>query len=726
MSGHVYKGVNTVNLMAQGQSDPRWMTYKQAQKAGAQVRPGEKGTTVQYWKFEDRQPKLDSNGQPLLDDNGKKVMQTVKLDRPKAFFSTVFNASQIDGLPEREIQEPSWDRHERAETILTNSGASLHHDQANAAFYSPSRDEIHLPGRGQFDTADTYYAIALHELGHWTGHESRLDRDLSGPFGSESYAKEELRAEIASLMLGTELGIGHDPGQHAAYVGHWIKALEDDPREILRASRDAEQIMGYVLALEQEREQEQTLETGPEPAVDASPATAPRQEPPLYTLLNAAHLDTSLDILVTAHAPSAQLAAKAIDMPVVLVHEGADLTQAALAVRGAYPQHQGFILGECGDHDTARDLKQRSDRTGMPVIMPNLYGSEIEAGNRHLSDYGELRGDRALSEARQTIEQGVEIGKEQLAREAERQTLLAHLEPNAKTSDIRILGRLTDDAPTVLIGADEMSAETATRATGLAVVVAPNPETIPGIAKALETAYPEKDRLLVADLIPEHQSAFAQACEQSRCETLYPDFSNAEVAMGYTRFYDYFECRPQDPWEAVRNTLDAGMAEALDRLAQRAMVEPEADIATPEVELALAQELATERVTLHVPYLEKDDAKALGAKWDAVERTWCAPEGTDLKPLAKWREPAEPHQAPKLDPPVEFADKLKDMGLVLDGPPVMDGEMHRVPVEGGSPGSRDGAYVGHLDGRPAGYIQNHKTGVSDVWKAKGYSMNGRG
>jgi putative DNA primase/helicase len=95
VSGHVYKGINVVNLLAQGQDDPRWMTYKQAQQAGAQVRPGETGTTVQYWKFEEQRSKRDEQGQPLVDEQGKKVMETVPLERPKAFYATVFNASQI-------------------------------------------------------------------------------------------------------------------------------------------------------------------------------------------------------------------------------------------------------------------------------------------------------------------------------------------------------------------------------------------------------------------------------------------------------------------------------------------------------------------------------------------------------------------------------------------------------------------------------------------------------
>ncbi|WP_249374029.1 zincin-like metallopeptidase domain-containing protein, partial [Aeromonas salmonicida] len=143
--------------------------------------------------------------------------------------------------------------------ILKASGAIIRHDQADRAFYRMSTDSIHLPQKEAFPAADRYYATALHELGHWTGHTSRLDRDLAHPFGSEGYAKEELRAEIASMIMGDELGIGRDPSQHVAYVKSWIKALQDDPLEIFRAAADAEKIQGYVLGLEQQRTQEQPV-----------------------------------------------------------------------------------------------------------------------------------------------------------------------------------------------------------------------------------------------------------------------------------------------------------------------------------------------------------------------------------------------------------------------------------------------------------------------------------
>lgn len=253
-----YKGINAIHLMAQGRSDGRWMTYKQADAVGAQVRKGEKGTPVQYWKFSEEQDKLDENGRPVLNEKGQPVKETVMLERPRVFFATVFNAEQIDGLPLLQPpKEQAWNAVERAEHILKASGAKITHAPGDRAFYRPSTDSITLPERGQFPSSDRYYATALHELGHWTGHESRLGRDLAHPFGSEGYAKEELRAEIASMIVGDELGIGHDPGQHAAYVGSWIKVLQDEPLEVFRAAADAEKIHDYVMAFEQKQVQEQ-------------------------------------------------------------------------------------------------------------------------------------------------------------------------------------------------------------------------------------------------------------------------------------------------------------------------------------------------------------------------------------------------------------------------------------------------------------------------------------
>jgi antirestriction protein ArdC len=261
-TGNRYKGLNTVSLAMQGYSDPRWMTYKQAVDQEAQVRRGEKGTRIEYYKFEDEKIKKDESGKPVLDSEGNKVKIKIRLEKPKVFTASVFNAEQIDGLPPLEKKEPSWEESKRAEKILQGSPVTINNDQADRAFYRPSTDSIHLPPKNQFDAEGKYYATALHELGHSTGHPSRLDRDLSGGFGSESYAKEELRAEISSLMVGDEIGTGHDPSQHTAYVKSWVKILKEAPKEIFEASKDAEKIKTEVLSYEQQAEKSNTQEPG--------------------------------------------------------------------------------------------------------------------------------------------------------------------------------------------------------------------------------------------------------------------------------------------------------------------------------------------------------------------------------------------------------------------------------------------------------------------------------
>src|SRR5208337_894014 len=225
-TGNRYRGINILALMATEHSDPRWMTYKQAQAQGWQVRAGERSTHIQHWIWEEKRLRLGKDGQPELDNGGKPIKDMVRLSRPKVIAAAVFNAAQIEGIPDLEAgRDVDWDPVEKAERLLGASQARIQHSQGSGAYYRRSTDTIHMPVREQFPHAAGYYATALHELGHWTGHPDRLDRDMAHPFGTEGYAREELRAEIASLILGSELGIGYDPGQHAGYVDHWIQIL---------------------------------------------------------------------------------------------------------------------------------------------------------------------------------------------------------------------------------------------------------------------------------------------------------------------------------------------------------------------------------------------------------------------------------------------------------------------------------------------------------------------
>lgn len=237
ITGKPYRGANSLWLSMQDFPDSRWMTYKQASENGWQVRKGEKGTLIEYWKvFEDRK----------IEKEDSSTITRVPLERPQVFRAVVFNAAQIDNIPPVKDTSNGWKPEQAAEELLKRSGAFIRHDQSHRAFYRPASDSIHLPQRHQFHSAHGYYATAIHELGHWTGHQTRLKRDLSGSYGSENYAKEELRAELAAYFVCTSLGLPNNVEHHASYVDSWCRLLQYDPNEIFRAARDASKIQDFL------------------------------------------------------------------------------------------------------------------------------------------------------------------------------------------------------------------------------------------------------------------------------------------------------------------------------------------------------------------------------------------------------------------------------------------------------------------------------------------------
>ncbi len=287
VTGRPYHGVNTLVLMANQYArkslDPRWCTFKQASDNGWKIKKGEHAKVVRYWKFGEEKTLENQT-------TGEKEKVFIEYEVPRVFFARVFHASQIEGIPEykKEVKE-KWSPIEKAEEILKNSGARIFHDQSDHAFYAPKKDEIHLPPKESFAKESGYYSTALHELGHWTGHASRLNRALGNSFGTPDYAKEELRAEMASLYLSIETGVPFDPSQHAAYEKSWLEVLKNDKNEFFRACSDAEKITEYVmeLGLKKEKgqktekevqipEQRQTEKT--QPGETAEPHAAPEQK----------------------------------------------------------------------------------------------------------------------------------------------------------------------------------------------------------------------------------------------------------------------------------------------------------------------------------------------------------------------------------------------------------------------------------------------------------------
>ena len=224
-----YNGINFIQLSMMPGSTHNWVTYKQAQSVGAQVRKGSKGVQVIYFS--------------PLEVTDKVTGDSKKIPMLKTY--TVFNADQVDGLELPVIEAPTQNNTvESCEAFIKAQRARIEFG-GNRAFYVPSLDYIQLPGLDQFKSTPDYYATALHELSHWTGHESRLNRDFKNRFGSEAYAFEELVAELGSAMLCAHLKIDGQL-QHASYIESWLKVLKDDPKNILKAGALAQKILNFT------------------------------------------------------------------------------------------------------------------------------------------------------------------------------------------------------------------------------------------------------------------------------------------------------------------------------------------------------------------------------------------------------------------------------------------------------------------------------------------------
>lgn len=259
-SGHQYNGINKLILLfkslEKGYDDPRWYTFNQVrQMKDCKVRKDEKATPIEFWAIYDTVEKKTihlSAYQKLLRDNP---------DRKEAEFhwyvkpSYIFNAAQIEGLqplpaPEQHKFEPHQLAEEAINAMSLNMNVPLIYG-GNSAYYSPSADNIHLPKRESFFSEEEYVSTALHELAHATGSPTRLDRPMIGLMADrESYAKEELVAEICSTFASAELGLDMPDSvvdNHLAYVSSWIKAIRDDPNVLFQAIKQADKASDYLM-----------------------------------------------------------------------------------------------------------------------------------------------------------------------------------------------------------------------------------------------------------------------------------------------------------------------------------------------------------------------------------------------------------------------------------------------------------------------------------------------
>ncbi|MCG7601803.1 zincin-like metallopeptidase domain-containing protein [Halomonas sp. McH1-25] len=244
VSGRQYNGINVPLLwdMAEkrGFSQDRWLTFRQAKEAGCTVRKGERSTLACFYKPMKREI-VDDAGEPVLDEEGNPKEKHFAILRG----FNLFNIDQCDGLPDEITNPPptaveGFDSVDALDDFIGGCGIKVVHslDREIAGYY-PKQDRVLLPAKERFHDAEGYYSVALHELTHATGHESRLARpgitDPDATYGSPKYALEELVAQLGSAFLCGHFGIRNEAFD-AAYIASWIQALRDDKRAIFRAT----------------------------------------------------------------------------------------------------------------------------------------------------------------------------------------------------------------------------------------------------------------------------------------------------------------------------------------------------------------------------------------------------------------------------------------------------------------------------------------------------------
>lgn len=239
ISERSYRGVNILLLWGaaaeRGYDNPGWLTFRQARALGGSVKHGEKATAIVY---------AAKATKTAMNESGEEVENDIRFLK----FYSVFNVAQTSGLPERYYghlpAKPLGQRLVHIELFLKRIGATVRHG-GDQAYYSPAEDRIVLPARDDFESLRHYYATSLHEHVHYSGHPKRLKRDLTGRFGTRSYAGEELVAELGAAFLCSKFAIEGEL-RHAAYIASWLELLKDDSRAIFTAASAASKAADYL------------------------------------------------------------------------------------------------------------------------------------------------------------------------------------------------------------------------------------------------------------------------------------------------------------------------------------------------------------------------------------------------------------------------------------------------------------------------------------------------
>ncbi len=247
-----YRGVNvwllSMSAQAAGFTSPYWITYKKAQTLGGQVRKGEKSTLAVFWKMTERETTTDSGA---VEKTSYFVLRYYRLFNIDQCDNLDPDKLPVDAVPDVDETELHFEPIQACQHVIDSmpNRPTIDHDNERQAYYRPSTDSVHMPDRKHFENESAYYNVLFHELGHSTGHESRLSRKESAvaAFGSHKYGKEELVAEFCSCFLCGVTGIESATiDNSAAYIANWSKAIKSDRKLVVLAASAGQKAADFI------------------------------------------------------------------------------------------------------------------------------------------------------------------------------------------------------------------------------------------------------------------------------------------------------------------------------------------------------------------------------------------------------------------------------------------------------------------------------------------------
>lgn len=404
-----YHGANalwlTYNQQAQLYKDPRWCTFKQAQSKGWKIKQGSKGTKIEFWSLYDTEEKRKltrTEAKQLTDElTAEEFTNRVK---PVSNTYTVFNGEQIEGIPLYEIRKNvlHLDEFLSGRNKLIENMKVGFKEGGNEAFYSMAEDMIVLPKINQFDNEFEYITTFFHEAGHATGHVSRFNREMPSARGTDIYAREELRAEIASAFAAQTFGIDYTQNKymenHEAYIQDYINVLENKPNELFAAIKDAEKISDYII---------EKGEFGLEKETEMSRDASFMKKMDTYVALHRNYLEelsqSKLPIVINGYGgPGAGKSTACLEITAALKKEGYNaeyvqeyakelVYEKDMEMLDGSPEHQYEILKE-----QTRRMDRLYDQvdfivTDSPIMLNTIYNKQLTAEYESLVN--ELQGE---------------------------------------------------------------------------------------------------------------------------------------------------------------------------------------------------------------------------------------------------------------------------------------------------------------------------------------------